>query len=131
MAGQDITTGAAAGQANAGGETLTANQSTQIAAANPGRDQIVISASTADVWLGYGAAAVAEQGIHIPAGESYTETGWKGEIFAISTGAAVVSFMETSYSTVTAAGDDATFTPSGPSDGHPAKDVPTFTVFGQ
>lgn len=132
MPDQDVTTAASASIANAGGATLVASTSTQLVAANENRDQITVSATTADVWLGYGTAATVNAGIHLVAGGvPYTETGWKGSIFAISTGAAVVSYMETSYSNVTVETEDVGYTPSGPSDGHPSTDVPEYLAFGE
>lgn len=107
--------------ANVGGVTLTASTDEQAVAANISRERLIISADTADVWLGYGTAAVVGQGHCVrQGGPPFEERAWKGEVHLISTGAAVVGWTETVYE----AGDEQgerptgadTFVPSGPSD---------------
>lgn len=107
--------------ANIGGVTLVAATNEQAVAANASRERLVISANTADVWLGYGVAAVVGQGHCVRSGGApFEERAWKGSVDLISSGAAQVGWTETVF----AVGDDqgeeqpgaSTFVPSGPSD---------------
>lgn len=119
MAEQVLTEQAAAIAANVGGTTLTVNTDDAAISANASRERLIISAGTADVWLGYGQAAVVGKGHCVrQGGPPFEERAWKGAVHMISTGAAVVGWTETEYSV----GDDQgerpvgadTFEPVGP-----------------
>lgn len=132
--GQVITQTAAAIAATPHTTALVEATSALVVPANPERDRVVISVPTGDqVWLGYGAAAVEGEGIVVNGGGTpYEITSWKGDIYMLSATAINVAWMELEYN----AGDTAdgneldagasTFVPSGPSDGHPSTDAPTF-----
>ena len=135
MTGQVITEPAAATGAVPSDLTLVEATSTQIVGANASREKLVIACGVADIWLGYGVAAVQGKGVVVrSAGDAFEVTGWKGSVYAISAGAATVGWMETSYNVGEDEGQEPTgtaaFVPSGPSDGHPATDTPAGPIFG-
>lgn len=119
MPDQVYTEAAADLSATVTGVALVANQADAAITANANRDRLIISANVADVWLGYGQAAVVGKGHCVRSGgPPFEESAWKGSVSLISTGAAVVGWTETSYEapgTDVMSGEPA-FTPRGPSD---------------
>lgn len=119
------------GAATQTGGALVAATDHTFAAENHERDRLIVTADTFDIWLSFGTgAAVQGQGIRVKAGgDPYVESGWKGEVHGISSGAALYGINETSYH----AGDDEgerqpgadTFAPTGPSDNYYQRAVKT------
>jgi hypothetical protein len=118
MADQVIIVPAADTVASSGTHAPAANTSVLIAAANPLRNTLIVSPETADVWLFYGAGpAVVGVGVCVHATDDpWVESEWKGAVYAISAGSAVIGTVETEISITSLGGEDTGYTPSGPSD---------------
>lgn len=133
MPEQTYTEVASADYADSGGLVTVANTSALVVPANISRSRIVISADN-PAWLGYGTdetAAVLNEGIYLPGFFPFVDTDWKGAIYVIEPAGGVhVAWTETSFNVGDDEGEDNAdaleFVPSGPSDGHPATDVPAF-----
>lgn len=137
--GQVITQEAAAIAAPQTQVALPAAASTLLLAANPERAEAIVSVPAGStIAIGLGEAAAEATGIVVVGGgEPFRTKLWKGTITAISTAIVDLNVTELVYN----AGDPnsnnelnagaSTFVPSGPSDGHPSTDAPTFSVFGQ
>lgn len=93
IAGQGVERTDVAKQGNA---TLVLSGATQsLVPANKDRVALIITAPAASVSLSLGAAAaVASQGLTIPAAAIYTLNGYSGAVQIIGTAAQVVSFVE-------------------------------------
>jgi hypothetical protein len=96
MPDQVITEEAASRAANVATVTLVASTSTALLAANASRECLIVSANVADVWLFYGAGpAVVGHGHCVRTGGApWVDKTWKGAVFVISTGLAVVGSTE-------------------------------------
>lgn len=129
MAEQVLTEQAPDAAAVVDGTVLAPNVDSTLLAANATRDRLIVSANVADVWLGYGKAAVVGKGHCVRTGDSpFVEFAWRGSVHAISTGAAVVGYTETSYGVGDDQGERPTgadaFVPQGP----PGEATPTASL---
>lgn len=125
MANQVIIVPAADAEATSSTLALPAATSTEVIAANPLRNTVIIS-TEADVWLYYGAGpAVVGEGLCVrEAADPWVESEWKGAIYAICAAATALGIIETEIGITSEADLDAGYAPSGPSDNYFERAVP-------